>query len=118
MLSILKASLTGPFQSVQSSVAPESSAPRSFWEMYKGYAGRLMVDGTRFHRTNCDNILLSFTEVDVCLVSFNTEENRQCSMTAGVVGTRVCSSNNSGLSSSGQDYTVHPVIGWWLFNKD
>ncbi|KAJ7301365.1 hypothetical protein DFH08DRAFT_927872 [Mycena albidolilacea] len=104
--------------SVQSSVAPETLTPRSFWETYKGYAGGLVLDGTRFHRIDCDNIPPSFVEADVRLVSFNTGENRQCSMTAGVVGTRVCSSNDSGLSSSGRDDTVRPVIGWWLFNKD
>jgi hypothetical protein len=38
-------------------------------------------------------------------------------MTAGAVGMRVCSSNDSTLSPSGEDDTVRPVMGWWLFEK-
>ncbi|KAF8188787.1 hypothetical protein K438DRAFT_1676974 [Mycena galopus ATCC 62051] len=102
---------------VDSPIAPESLTAEKFWKTYGGYAQGLMLDGTRFHKVDCANIPPSYVEVDVRLVSF-TGEQQECSMTAGVVGTRVCSSNDSDLSPSGRDDTIRPVIGWWLFNKN
>ncbi|KAJ6513728.1 hypothetical protein C8R47DRAFT_618166 [Mycena vitilis] len=102
---------------VGSAVAPESLTARQFWSAYGGYApGGLTLDGTRFHKIDCDNIPPSYAEVDVRLVSHNGEST-QCSMTAGAVGIRVCSSEDPGLSPSGKDDTLRPAIGWWLFNK-
>ncbi|KAJ7096839.1 hypothetical protein C8R44DRAFT_643859 [Mycena epipterygia] len=102
--------------SAESSVAPDSLTAALFWRTYGGYAGGLVLDDTRFHKIDCDNIPPSYAEVDVKLLSVNTGEE-ECAMTAGVVGTRVCSSKDSRLSESGEDDTVRPVIGWWLFNK-
>ncbi|KAJ7654109.1 hypothetical protein DFH06DRAFT_994035, partial [Mycena polygramma] len=102
---------------IDSAVAPESLTAAQFWAAYGGYAGGLTLDGTRFHQVDCDNIPPSYAEVDVRLVDFNTGENRMCSMTAGAVGIRVGSSDDTKLSPSGKDDTLRPVIGWWLFNK-
>ncbi|KAJ7604666.1 hypothetical protein DFH06DRAFT_1020721 [Mycena polygramma] len=102
---------------VGSAVAPESLTARQFWSAYGGYADGLTLDGTRFHKIDCDNIPPSYAEVDVRLVSHNTGENTLCSMTAGAVGIRVSSSEDSNLSPSGKDDTLRPVVGWWLFNK-
>ncbi|KAJ7432397.1 hypothetical protein FB451DRAFT_1345311 [Mycena latifolia] len=103
--------------SVESSVAPDSLTAQRFWATYGGYAEGVALDWTRFHRIDCDNIPPSYAEVDVKLVSHSTGEQQECTMTAGAIGTRVCSSKDSSLSTSGQDDTVRPVIGWWLFNK-
>ncbi|KAJ7859106.1 hypothetical protein B0H13DRAFT_2075329 [Mycena leptocephala] len=90
---------------IESSAAPESLPASEFWKTYGGCAASgLTLDGTRFHKIDCDNVPPSYAEVD-------------CSMTAGVVGTRVSSSNDSGLSPSGKDDTIRPAIGWWLFNQ-
>ncbi|KAJ7153962.1 hypothetical protein C8R43DRAFT_1126629 [Mycena crocata] len=83
----------------------------------RGHADGLTPDGARFHHIDCDNIPSSYAEVDVRLVSMNNGEDTKCMMTAGVVGTRVSSSEDSQLSGSGKDATVRPVIGWWLFDK-
>jgi len=102
---------------IQSSVAPESLTAEGFRKTYGGHAGGLELDGMRFHKIDCANIPPSYAEVDVRLVSHEGAE-QPCSMTAGVVGMRVCSSKDSSLSPSGQDDTVRPVIGWWLFEKN
>jgi hypothetical protein len=41
-----------------------------------------------------------------------------CTMVAGSIGTRVSSSGDCALSASGEDDTVRPIAGWWLFIKD
>ncbi|KAJ6575600.1 hypothetical protein DFH09DRAFT_915370 [Mycena vulgaris] len=99
-----------------SSIAPDSLTAERFWAAYGGIASGLALDGTRFHRIDCDNIPPSYAEVDIKLVPLTGEET-QCTMTAGVVGTRVCSSKDVRLSRSGNDDTLRPVVGWWLFNQ-
>jgi hypothetical protein len=106
------------FQDIESPAAPESLPASEFWKTYGGRAASgLTLDGTCFHRIDCDNVPPSYAEVDVRLISMNSGEDTKCSMTAGVVGTRVSSSNDSGLSPSGKDDTIRPAIGWWLFNQ-
>jgi hypothetical protein len=39
-------------------------------------------------------------------------------MVTNTGGTRVSSSHDVTLSSSGEDDTVRPVAGWWLFVKE
>jgi hypothetical protein len=39
-------------------------------------------------------------------------------MVAGSVGMRVSSSGDVSLSPGGEDDTVRPVVGWWLFVKE
>ncbi|KAJ7753299.1 hypothetical protein B0H14DRAFT_3096743 [Mycena olivaceomarginata] len=102
--------------SIESTVAPESLTAKSFWETYGAGANGLQLDDTCFHKIDRDNIPPSYTEVDVRLVSATGGE-KECAMTAGAVGMRVCSSNDSTLSPSGEDDTVRPVMGWWLFEK-
>ncbi|KAJ7856646.1 hypothetical protein B0H14DRAFT_3864875 [Mycena olivaceomarginata] len=97
-------------------VAPESMSAARFWDVYgEKRSYKFTLDDTPFHTTEVNCVPASYAEVDVRLVS--TGENQECMITAGVVGTRVCSSNDKRLSASGQDDTVRPVVGWWLYHK-
>ncbi|KAJ7703431.1 hypothetical protein B0H16DRAFT_1831067 [Mycena metata] len=40
-----------------------------------------------------------------------------CTMVAGSIGTRVASSKDLSLSSTGENDVVSPVVGWWIFTK-
>jgi hypothetical protein len=75
----------------------------------------IALDGTHFHRMDCDRIPPTYAEVDVTLIS--DAGKRECTMIAGVVGTRVCSSGDLKLSVSGEGDTVRPVVGWWVYDK-
>jgi hypothetical protein len=87
-----------------------------FWDVYGEKRSYMFtLDDTPFHTTEVDCVPASYAEVDVRLVSEGV--NEECMITAGVVGTRVCSSNDKRLSASGQDDTVRPVVGWWLYHK-
>ncbi|KAJ7686929.1 hypothetical protein B0H17DRAFT_1160512 [Mycena rosella] len=89
----------------------DSLSAERFWAAYGGYVAGLILDGTRFHRIDHDNIPPTYSEAEVKLVSFETGIVEACEMTAGVVGTRVCSNKDCQLSKSGRDDTVRPVIG-------
>jgi hypothetical protein len=105
------------FQMVDTPDAPDSFTAERFWAEYGGnYAGETRLDGTRFHKIDCDNVPPSYAEVDVTLVAESGEVNK-CTMTAGVVAMRVSSSGDRKLSKKGRDDTVRPVVGWWLFDK-
>ncbi|KAJ7664873.1 hypothetical protein B0H17DRAFT_1171476 [Mycena rosella] len=103
---------------IQSAVAPDSLSAERFWALYGGHAAGLVLDGTRFHIIDADNVPPSYAEVEVTLLQLETGVEQECIMTAGLVGTRVCSSKDPRLSESGQDDTVRPVVGWWLYNKN
>ncbi|KAJ7880953.1 hypothetical protein B0H13DRAFT_2253138, partial [Mycena leptocephala] len=109
--------------------APETLSAAEFWAVYKKpdpYAAytrpdpyrqdELVLDGTPFHRIKRGQVPPGYGEVDVTLDDHG--EVFACSMVAGSVGMRVSSSGDVSLSPGGQDDTVRPVVGWWLFVKE
>lgn len=87
-----------------------------FWDVYgEKRLYEFTLDDTPFHTTEVDCVPASYAEVDVRLVSEGVD--LECMITAGVVGTRVCSSKDKRLSASGHDDTIRPVVGWWLYHK-
>ncbi|KAJ7249577.1 hypothetical protein C8J57DRAFT_1668506 [Mycena rebaudengoi] len=76
----------------------------------------LVLDDTPYHRLHRGAIPPGYAEVDI-LVDDNGE-CFDCTMVAGSIGTRVSSSGDCALSVSGEDDTVRPIAGWWLFVKD
>ncbi|KAJ7291537.1 hypothetical protein C8J57DRAFT_1273353 [Mycena rebaudengoi] len=116
---------------VASMEAPESLGAQRFWALYEKPAApvqqpfssrwgppapveRLVLDDTPFHRVNGSDMPPGCAEVDVKVVG-GPGGDKTCVMTAGLVGTRVTSSEDTNLSSTGTDDTVRPVAGWWMF---
>jgi hypothetical protein len=75
----------------------------------------LLLDGTPFHTVDSGDVAPGYAEVDVTLDDNGTMFN--CLMVAGNIGTRVSSSGDAALSGSGEDDTVSPFAGWWIFTK-
>ncbi|KAJ7136864.1 hypothetical protein C8R44DRAFT_948583 [Mycena epipterygia] len=75
----------------------------------------LVLDQIPFHQMDCDNMPPSYAEVDVKLD--DNGEIFDCTLTAGLVGTRISSSNDTKLSATGENDTVRPLLGWWMFIK-
>ncbi|KAJ7852849.1 hypothetical protein B0H13DRAFT_2238155 [Mycena leptocephala] len=94
--------------------SPESLSAEKFWATYAPYASKdLVLDGTPFHWLDSEKVPAGYAEVDVKLN--DNGELFDCMMTAGMVGMKVSSSGDGGLSSTGKDDTVRPVSGWWIF---
>lgn len=56
-----------------------------------------------------------YAEVDVKL-----DDNGQqfdTVLTAGLVGARICDSEDKSLSAEGKRDTARPVVAWWIFSK-
>ncbi|KAF7358480.1 hypothetical protein MVEN_00898500 [Mycena venus] len=97
--------------------APETLTAADFWETYGKYMCKdLVLDGTPYHRLHRGGIPPGYGEVDILVI--DNGERFECAMVAGSVGTRVSSSGDLALSTSGADDTVQPIMGWWLFVKD
>jgi hypothetical protein len=77
---------------------------------------QLILDGTPYPRVGRSVIPPGYAEVDVKLN--DNGEFFECAMVAGAVGMRVSSSHDVTVSSSGEDDTVRPVVGWWLFVQE
>ncbi|KAJ7122404.1 hypothetical protein C8R44DRAFT_981525 [Mycena epipterygia] len=101
--------------------APETLSPSEFIATYVnatrwgGGDMQLILDNVPFHQVDCEMTPPSYAEVDVKL-----QDNGlvfDCSLTAGLVGTRICSSKDITLSVTGKDDTVTPLLGWWMFIK-
>ncbi|KAJ7055487.1 hypothetical protein C8F01DRAFT_1373452 [Mycena amicta] len=104
-----------------SATAPETLTAAEFWRTYGGSDRlqdneRLVLDGTPYPVLYPGAIPPGYCEVDVLLI--DNGERFDCAMVAGSVGTRVLSSGDRALSAHGEDDTVQPVTGWWLFVKD
>ncbi|KAJ7681995.1 hypothetical protein DFH06DRAFT_953365, partial [Mycena polygramma] len=109
----------------QSAEAPETMHAARFWATYSNTKtrqdlvihkkGTLLLDGTPYHRIDRNHVPLGFAEVDVDLIQRNSRT--ECVMVAGMIGTRISSSGDTGLSEEGKDDTVRPVAGWWMFKK-
>ncbi|KAJ7276621.1 hypothetical protein C8J57DRAFT_1504460 [Mycena rebaudengoi] len=94
---------------------PESLSAEKFYKTYTadetwtGGAMQLVLNGAAFHCVESENVPPSYAEVDVKLD--DNGEKFDCVLTAGLVGTRVTSSD------SGTHDTVRPLVGWWMFTK-
>ncbi|KAJ7286452.1 hypothetical protein C8J57DRAFT_1461548 [Mycena rebaudengoi] len=84
--------------------APESLTAKEFWAAYQ------KPPEFQPHSSSLNLDLRRWT-----LSWMITGEMFDCVMTAGLVATEVTSSNDLELSSTGEDDTVHPVAGWWIF---
>jgi hypothetical protein len=101
--------------------APEPLTAKEFWAAYQkppefqphSSSLNLVLDDTSLHVVNIYSTAPGFAEVDVKLD--DNGEMFDCVMTAGLVATKVTSSNDLELSSTGEDDTVHAVAGWWIF---
>ncbi|KAJ6450114.1 hypothetical protein C8R45DRAFT_1044160 [Mycena sanguinolenta] len=100
---------------VISTTAPEVLTAKEFWATYSNPRSNLVLDGTPFHVVDTQNLPSGYAEVDVQLD--DNGEKFDCMMTAGLIGMKASSSGDVGLSSSGQDDTVRPASGWWMFTK-
>ncbi|KAJ6563936.1 hypothetical protein B0H19DRAFT_1140059 [Mycena capillaripes] len=98
-----------------STTAPEALTAKEFWAAYSDPRSDLVLDGTPFHVVDTQKLPSGYAEVDVLLD--DDGEKFECMMTAGMIGMKVSSSGDVGLSSSGQDDTVRPASGWWMFTK-
>ncbi|KAJ6582362.1 hypothetical protein B0H19DRAFT_526945 [Mycena capillaripes] len=76
---------------------------------------RLVLDGAMFHLIDSADMPPSYAEVDVKLD--DNGENFECCMIAGVVAGKVSSSGDKALSETGENDTMEPVVGWWMFTK-
>ncbi|KAK7022493.1 hypothetical protein R3P38DRAFT_2961149 [Favolaschia claudopus] len=97
---------------------PGSLTAARFWKVYGQQLyvmSELILDDTRYHQIDCDRVPPSYSAVEVRLIS--ETEDTQCEAIAGVVGTMVFSSGDVELSASGEDDTVRPVVGWWVYEK-
>ncbi|KAF8212703.1 hypothetical protein K438DRAFT_1804979 [Mycena galopus ATCC 62051] len=99
---------------------PESLGATQFWATYaKGIkAGELVYDDTPYHRLDSKKVPPGYATVDVTLDDNNTIF--KCAMVAGSVGMRVSSSGDAELTpeGKGEDDTVRPVAGWWMYTKE
>ncbi|KAJ7101976.1 hypothetical protein C8R44DRAFT_682444 [Mycena epipterygia] len=101
--------------------APETLSAQAFNTTYvkathwKGGDMQLVLDHAPFHQVDCNDTPPGYAEVDVKLV--DNEEPFDCALTAGLVGTRISSSDDTILSETGKDDTVRPLLGWWMFIK-
>ncbi|KAJ6528256.1 hypothetical protein DFH09DRAFT_1327835 [Mycena vulgaris] len=75
----------------------------------------LVFNGTPYHRHESSDVPPEYAEVDVKLDV--NGETFDCVMVSGMVGTGVSSSGDFKVSPTGEDDTVHPVAGWWIFTK-
>ncbi|KAJ7835491.1 hypothetical protein B0H13DRAFT_2240072 [Mycena leptocephala] len=99
--------------------APETLSAAEFWAAHTDpnhLSTDLGLDGTPYHRIGSGEVPPGYGEVDVTLNDDGVVF--PCAMVTNTGGTRVSSSHDVTLSSSGEDDTVRPVAGWWLFVKE
>ncbi|KAJ7485952.1 hypothetical protein FB451DRAFT_1231506 [Mycena latifolia] len=105
---------------------PATLATAQFWATYarvvthrlcdwSGPNEHLVLDDTPFHRLSGKGVPPGYGEVDIKLIEDDVLYD--CAMVAGLVGMNVSSSGDRALSGSGEDDTVSPVAGWWMFVK-
>ncbi|KAJ6467567.1 hypothetical protein C8R47DRAFT_1223684 [Mycena vitilis] len=112
---------------IESTEAPESLSPETFWRTYRKFEFRedlfvrgvgdgLVLDGTLYHCVDRNDVPPGLAEVDVVFDDYGAKS--ECLLVAGMIGTRVSSSGDAGLSEEGRDDTVRPAVGWWMFKKN
>jgi hypothetical protein len=108
-----------PIQDLERPEAPETLSAKQFHAAYvrgtQWHGGhlQLVLDDVPFHQADSDNLPPSYAEVPVKL-----DDNRKvfdCVLTAGLFGTQISSSHDSGLSAAAVNDTVQPLAGWWMF---
>ncbi|CAM6103611.1 unnamed protein product [Calypogeia fissa] len=77
--------------------------------------GNLTMDGVEYHRVDTTSIPPAYAEVDVKLNDNGVEMNTV--MVAGLVAMEICSSGMKGGGHAGEDDSLQPVGGWWLFEE-
>ncbi|KAJ6569372.1 hypothetical protein B0H19DRAFT_1209371 [Mycena capillaripes] len=97
--------------------ASDTLSSAEFWATYghPNIRRDLVFDGTPYHQLGGSQVPPGYGAVDVKLI--DNGEPFECAMVAGVIGTRVSSSNDRALSASGADDTMQPAAGWWMFIK-
>ncbi|KAF8183752.1 hypothetical protein K438DRAFT_1838539 [Mycena galopus ATCC 62051] len=95
-------------------VPPEDLTTEQFWATYSNLDAQSLRQAP-YHSIRHENIPPAYAEVDVKLV--DNGQKFDCLMLAGVTGTRVSSSGDLGLSSTGKDDTVQPASCWWMCTK-
>ncbi|KAI3598051.1 hypothetical protein WG66_009094 [Moniliophthora roreri] len=100
----------------------EVAVPRCFrmddslLRLWRKMAGRrhLVLDGTRYHFVDIDEIPLGYASVPDKL-----DDNGEVSGTimADIVGIRVGDSEDKSLNESGKQDDIRLVPGWWIFIK-
>ncbi|KAI9794443.1 MAG: hypothetical protein M1816_005513 [Peltula sp. TS41687] len=76
----------------------------------------LYLDGVRYPAAKTQHIAPAYGEVDVKLNDNGVEI--ETVMVAGLVGTRVSSSNVKRENHDGRDDSLRPQAGWWLLRRE
>ncbi|KAF7341246.1 hypothetical protein MVEN_01860200 [Mycena venus] len=95
-------------------VPPEDLTAEQFWATYSKLDAQFLRRAP-YHPMTHERMPPAYAEVDVTFI--DNGKKLDCLMLAGVVGTRVSSSGDLGLSSTGKDDTIHPAAGWWICTK-
>ncbi|KAG1734608.1 hypothetical protein EDB19DRAFT_1638957 [Suillus lakei] len=79
----------------------------------------LIFDGISYPFLDGDEIPAGYAQVNVTLQWEIGGKDYPTSLTAGSVGTRICSSGDKTLSDVGERDSARPALGWWwVLNKD
>ncbi|KAF7358984.1 hypothetical protein MSAN_01238900 [Mycena sanguinolenta] len=92
-------------------LSPDLMTTEQFWATYCKFNS----NNEPYHRIIDHDIPPAYAEVDVKLTVGGAELD--CLMLAGMVGTRISSSGDMLLSSTGQNDMVQPASGWWMCTK-
>ncbi|KAJ7728336.1 hypothetical protein B0H16DRAFT_1665514 [Mycena metata] len=107
-------------EKASSSEALEEMSAQPFWATYTKVqrlrtSETLVFDDTPYHYLDTARVPVGYADVGV-----KWEDDGgsfDCTMVAGSIGTRVASSKDLSLSSTGENDVVSPVVGWWIFTK-
>ncbi|KAG2121625.1 hypothetical protein DEU56DRAFT_95395 [Suillus clintonianus] len=79
----------------------------------------LILDGVSYPFLDSDEIPAGYAQVDVTLQREIGGKEYPTALTAGLIGTRICSSGDKTLSDAGERDSARPAIGcWWVLKKD
>lgn len=87
-------------------IGPDSSTPKQ---------PGLVLDDVNYHRLDSQKVPIGFAEVDVMLDDNGHTINT--AMVAGMVASQFVDSEDLTLSTTGKLDTIHPVPGWWMYQK-
>ncbi|KAJ7464169.1 hypothetical protein FB451DRAFT_1094666 [Mycena latifolia] len=102
--------------------APDTLSAEDFHAKYiertdwKSGKLNLVLDHTPFHQVVANDTPSGYAEVDVKLEE-DQGQTFPCALTAGLIGTRISSSEDKALSQTGENDTVRPLPGWWMYVK-
>ncbi|KAJ6500921.1 hypothetical protein C8R45DRAFT_897287 [Mycena sanguinolenta] len=98
-------------ETTSSDMSPDSLTAEQFWSIYS----KVNLRSGPYHRMTHEHIPPAYAEVDVKLI--DNGEKFDCFMMAGMLGTRISSSADILLSSTGENDTVQPAAGWGMCMK-